>query len=115
MDRYDEDGGDDSDNETDPEQLMNEWLSELDSLAVVSRLSRNTSIMQSRRFAQSLLLLRKCIMRVCCIGVDSLTFLNNKADFFVLKKRFSFFGCIIRFIRIFVFAKKYLQGCIQIV
>ncbi|XP_031789307.1 amyloid beta A4 precursor protein-binding family B member 1-interacting protein isoform X4 [Nasonia vitripennis] len=34
MDRYEEEGGEDSDNETDPEQLMNEWLSELDSLAV---------------------------------------------------------------------------------
>lgn len=35
MERYDEEG-DDSDNETDPEQLLNEWLGELDSLTVVS-------------------------------------------------------------------------------
>jgi hypothetical protein len=39
MERYEEEGGEDSDNETDPEQLMNEWLNELDSLAVVSTLS----------------------------------------------------------------------------
>ncbi|KAL2732053.1 amyloid beta A4 precursor protein-binding family B member 1-interacting protein-like isoform X4, partial [Vespula squamosa] len=35
MDRYEEEA-DDSDNETDPEQLLNEWLGELDSLTVVS-------------------------------------------------------------------------------
>ncbi|KAF7381938.1 hypothetical protein HZH68_015811 [Vespula germanica] len=33
MDRYEEEA-DDSDNETDPEQLLNEWLGELDSLTV---------------------------------------------------------------------------------
>lgn len=36
MDRYEEENGDDSDNETDPEQLLNEWLGELDNLTVVS-------------------------------------------------------------------------------
>lgn len=35
MERYDEEA-EDSDNETDPEQLLNEWLGELDSLTVVS-------------------------------------------------------------------------------
>lgn len=35
MDRYEEEA-EDSDNETDPEQLLNEWLGELDSLTVVS-------------------------------------------------------------------------------
>lgn len=35
MERYEEEG-EDSDNETDPEQLLNEWLGELDSLTVVS-------------------------------------------------------------------------------
>lgn len=39
MERYEEEGGEDSDNETDPEQLLNEWLGELDSLTVVSLLS----------------------------------------------------------------------------
>lgn len=39
MKRFEDDGGDDSDNETDPEQLLNEWLGELDSLTVVSTLS----------------------------------------------------------------------------
>lgn len=38
MKRFEDDGADDSDNETDPEQLLNEWLGELDSLTVVSRL-----------------------------------------------------------------------------
>ncbi|KOC64175.1 hypothetical protein WH47_12477, partial [Habropoda laboriosa] len=33
MERYEEEG-EDSDNETDPEQLLNEWLGELDSLTV---------------------------------------------------------------------------------
>ncbi|KAI4478695.1 hypothetical protein M0804_011723 [Polistes exclamans] len=33
MERYEEEA-DDSDNETDPEQLLNEWLGELDSLTV---------------------------------------------------------------------------------
>lgn len=36
MERYEDEGGEDSDNETDPEQLLNEWLGELDSLTVVS-------------------------------------------------------------------------------
>lgn len=35
MERYEEEA-EDSDNETDPEQLLNEWLGELDSLTVVS-------------------------------------------------------------------------------
>ena len=35
MERYEEEG-EDSDNETDPEQLLNEWLGELDNLTVVS-------------------------------------------------------------------------------
>ena len=35
MERYEEEG-EDSDNETDPEQLLNEWLGELDSLTAVS-------------------------------------------------------------------------------
>lgn len=35
MDRYEEEA-EDSDNETDPEQLLNEWLGELDNLTVVS-------------------------------------------------------------------------------
>lgn len=39
MERYEEEGGEDSDNETDPEQLLNEWLGELDSLTVVSFIS----------------------------------------------------------------------------
>lgn len=39
MERYEEEGGEDSDNETDPEQLLNEWLGELDNLTVVSLLS----------------------------------------------------------------------------
>ncbi|KOX75080.1 hypothetical protein WN51_13387 [Melipona quadrifasciata] len=34
MERYEEEG-EDSDNETDPEQLLNEWLGELDSLTAV--------------------------------------------------------------------------------
>ncbi|XP_043270695.1 amyloid beta A4 precursor protein-binding family B member 1-interacting protein isoform X3 [Venturia canescens] len=34
MKRFEDDGADDSDNETDPEQLLNEWLGELDSLTV---------------------------------------------------------------------------------
>ncbi|KAK0078615.1 hypothetical protein PV325_002302 [Microctonus aethiopoides] len=34
MERYEDEGGEDSDNETDPEQLLNEWLGELDSLTV---------------------------------------------------------------------------------
>ncbi|XP_051162589.1 abnormal cell migration protein 10 isoform X2 [Leptopilina boulardi] len=34
MERYEEEGGEDSDNETDPEQLLNEWLGELDNLTV---------------------------------------------------------------------------------
>lgn len=38
MERYEEEG-EDSDNETDPEQLLNEWLGELDSLTVVSSFS----------------------------------------------------------------------------
>lgn len=38
MERYEEEGGEDSDNETDPEQLLNEWLGELDNLTVVSLL-----------------------------------------------------------------------------
>ena len=36
MEKYEEEGGEDSDNETDPEQLLNEWLGELDNLTVVS-------------------------------------------------------------------------------
>ncbi|CAK9816330.1 hypothetical protein ANTQUA_LOCUS8868 [Anthophora quadrimaculata] len=36
MERYEEEG-EDSDNETDPEQLLNEWLGELDSLTVIAR------------------------------------------------------------------------------
>lgn len=35
MERYEEEA-EDSDNETDPEQLLNEWLGELDNLTVVS-------------------------------------------------------------------------------
>lgn len=35
MERYEEEA-EDSDNETDPEQLLNEWLGELDILTVVS-------------------------------------------------------------------------------
>lgn len=35
MERYEEEA-EDSDNETDPEQLLNNWLGELDSLTVVS-------------------------------------------------------------------------------
>ncbi|KAI4487959.1 hypothetical protein M0802_011663 [Mischocyttarus mexicanus] len=39
MERYEEEA-DDSDNETDPEQLLNEWLGELDSLTVIIKSSK---------------------------------------------------------------------------
>lgn len=37
MERYEDEGAEDSDNETNPEQLLNEWLGELDNLTLVSR------------------------------------------------------------------------------
>ncbi|KAK1127914.1 hypothetical protein K0M31_003408 [Melipona bicolor] len=47
MERYEEEG-EDSDNETDPEQLLNEWLGELDSLTAVSL----TSLLFTPRLCQ---------------------------------------------------------------
>nr|KAF7394187.1 hypothetical protein H0235_016782 [Vespula pensylvanica] len=46
MDRYEEEA-DDSDNETDPEQLLNEWLGELDSLTVRQPLIQSFPIVDS--------------------------------------------------------------------
>lgn len=50
MERYEEEG-EDSDNETDPEQLLNEWLGELDSLTVVSSFSLVNNRRNNRRYA----------------------------------------------------------------
>lgn len=47
MERYEEEA-EDSDNETDPEQLLNEWLGELDSLTVVSLCLSWLAILRSR-------------------------------------------------------------------
>ena len=59
MKRFEDDGGDDSDNETDPEQLLNEWLGELDSLTVVSPLVGKSFLFFSHRFNHLWILLQK--------------------------------------------------------